>query len=283
MTKTKKPIEFEIEARKMNDLISLVKNFSDMTGATSWDFLKDGLIIHAGDSDYVSLLLVSMNKNQFESYKISEDRIELQITIEELEEIKTICKAAKDSKSDTETLIKFTLSEQRDKFTTRYNNITRRPKLSSDHSTRENTNYKTATKVYPKSETIGELEIVDLKLFMRASATWSGESDRVTRITKLENSMEMKTEIEHGRDEVVLDLSKIEKKFKGKKLSMMLQSKKLNMLIKNATRFTEKITLRGATDFPLIIMAKDRDPAKADKFQEDFNFWYLLAPRIESE
>jgi len=46
---------------------------------------------------------------------------------------------------------------------------------------------------------------------------------------------------------------------------------------------TEELVLRGNTDYPMMIMAKNADPKDRLDFKEDINWWFMIAPRIESE
>lgn len=271
----KNPIEIELPAERLKDIIHLVRSYSDKMEVSSWDFTSDGLLIYSGDKDAVSLLVVAVGPEWFKKYKVPE-LVELELDKDELDNIHKICREAED------TMIQMHMTESKGGFTFKYNNITKKTRIANNED-RTHKNYAPAKNVYPKSAMIGQLEISELKLFLRASATWKGEAERITKIVKNANgNLEMVTEIREGIDEVVFDLTGMDKKYRGETLEMLLQSSKLNATIKNVAPMTDKITLRGNTDFPLIMMAEDQDPNEID-FEEDFNFWYLLAPRIESE
>jgi len=279
MTK-KNPIEFELPVEKMKQLIHLMRSYSEKMETTSWDFHPEGLLIYSGDSDAVSLIVISAGPEFFKDYKVQEP-VELQIDADVLDDIGALLSAAGN------TMISVHMTNKLTWFTFKYDNITRKIKIPpwDEEEGRTHQNYDAALSVYPKGKNIGYLKIEELKMFLKASATWKGESDRITMITKRKSDgkLQMITELNPGLDEVVFDLTEMKRKYKEETLEVLLQSSRLNSAIKNITPFTKDIILRGGTDFPLMLMSTDQNPETALDFKEDFNFWYLIAPRIEGD
>ncbi|MHA2022644.1 MAG: hypothetical protein ACTSWQ_03175 [Candidatus Thorarchaeota archaeon] len=276
----KNPIQFELPAEKMKHLVHLMRSYSVNMETTSWDFHQKGLLIYSGDSDAVSLLVISAGPEFFKDYEVQEP-VELQIDADVLDDIGTLLSAAGN------TMISIYMTSKLTWFTFKYDNITRKIKIPpwDEEEGRTHQNYDAALNVYPNGKNIGSLKIEELKMFLKASATWKGESDRITMITKRKSDgkLQMITELKPDLDEVVFDLTEMKKKYKEDTLEILLQSSRLNSAIKNIAPFTKDIILRGGTNFPLMLMSTDQNPNTAEDFKEDFNFWYLIAPRIESE
>jgi len=260
---------------RMKALICLVKRYSDSMADSGWTFHKKGIQIHSVDAGFVCMLEVTVGKDFFESYKSTKE-FELGLEVNDLEKLREICALA----GEQELTIRIT--ENMDKFLLKYGNVNRNMDIPRNEITKAKGD--SLTNVYNNSKVIGKIKMEEMRLFLRASATWDGDSERISTVEKKGKSFEMSTQIEEKLDEVVLDLNKaMDNKFKDKTLKILLLSKNLNTALKQMTPLTSSIVMRGNTDFPMMIMAKDRDPEDRLDFKEEINWWFMLAPRIESD
>ncbi len=268
-------LEIEITGDRMHRLLALIKNYSDAMGKSDWDFYKNGIGMYAIDQGYVSMIQVAAGKEYFEKFKVKKEFF-MGMTEEIISKLMGICRDAKEKQ------MWLRIPENMDQLKIKYGNVNR--KIGLSFTERAFTKPKTTTKIYKNSKTIGTLKLEELQMFMRASATWTGDADRHLTITKNKKRFEIVTAIKEKQDEVILNLDKImKKKFKDDKLNIILICKNINIVIKQMDRLTDEITLRGNTDYPIIIMNHDQNPEKFKDFKHELNFWYMIAPRIESD
>lgn len=274
-SKSENVLEISIEGLKLKSLINLVKRYASDMESSTWNFQKGGIHISSVNKEKVSMIIVSVGKGFFESYKAPETTI-LGLDVVSLENLKTICRDAGNE------VLSIRMGQDRAKFLFKYGNINR--KMNNPDDEKPSIKKETIKNIYDGSKVIGDCKLEDLQLFIQASATWKGDAERVTRFTKNKKTFEVSTDLEEKIDCVTLDLNEtLSKKTKEDALNILVMSQSLNNAVKQMKPLTENITLRGKTDYPLLIMAIDRDPDESLEFKDDLNWWYLLAPRIESE
>lgn len=274
--KTSNLLEMVATGERYGALIDLVKKYSRTMNRSEWFFSKKGLRIMSVDKTSASMICAAVGKDFFESYAVDKEFVII-MDDQELEKLKGTCRDAGIQE------LSIRIGDPISNFKMKYGNINKTMKVPVDES-EPKIKIETVKKVYKGSKPIGETNIEEMKLFIQASATWKGESNRVSKITKNKSRFEITTEIVPKHDYVILDLNKaLENKTKEKTLNMLFVSESINNGIKQMMKLTDRIALRGNTDYPLIIMAKDQDPADLDDFSEKINWWFMIAPLIESE
>lgn len=143
-------------------------------------------------------------------------------------------------------------------------------------------------KMYNNMTKIGELnekQFQELLNYMKATYSFESDDkmrDRVIKIIKNEEKFEVESEIEIG-DDITMNLGKIITKKTKDDLKIWLLSKTLYKGLNCISKLSTSIVLTGKTDNPAIVSADGSSPEDAGKFKEPINFWYVIAPRIESD
>lgn len=279
MTKKTEPekniLEIEITGNQMHRLLALIKTYSDAMEDSDWDFYKNGINMYSMDLEYVSAIQVAVGKEYFEKFKVKKEFF-MGLNKDTISKIMGICRDAKENQ------MWLRIPDDMEQLKIKYGNVNR--KIGLSFTERTYAKPEEITKIYKNSKTIGTLKVEELRMFLKASATWTGDADRAMTITKNKKNFEIVTAIEDKLDDVILNLDKItKKKFKDDKLKLILICKNINTVIKQMDRLTDEVTLRGESDYPMIIMNHDQNPEKFKDFKHKLNFWYMIAPRIKSD
>jgi len=184
---------------KLGNLIKLVKRYSDAMGDSSWRFYKKGIQIHSIDAAFVCMLEVAVGKGYFTKYTAAKE-FKIAIGEYDLETLREICALAGDEE------LTLRIPDNMNNFLMKYGNVNRKMKVPTEEA--QEAKGDTITNVYKGTKIIGNINMEELRLFLKASATWKGDSERICIVEKKGSAFEMKTVIDDKMDEVILDLNK---------------------------------------------------------------------------
>lgn len=312
-------MKIEIDKQLLRNVTKACIGFSEHDiGEVCIEFMRGGLLITAADKKSISIIAITISKKLMKAYEI-EDTNRLIIADYTAKEITDFCMMSikNDEDRNKRVVRKNRYLKKQAKENDTQATLIDAPELEDNITLNFDTNklnmnvgpleksittftdqlptgditgrMNSLTRMYDNLDKIGEMneeQFTELLNYMRATYSFENkerrDNDRVIKIIKNEERFEIESEIETG-DDVIMNLGKILTKKTEESLNILLMSKTLYKGLNCISKLSTSIVLTGKTDNPVIVSATGESPEDAGKFKEPINFWYVIAPRIESE